>query len=228
MFLRIIRKIAREFEHAELFWSQEGEDVILRSLFLAEGWEGGFYVDVGAHHPKRFSNTYFFYQRGWRGLNIDANEDAIRLFDKFRPKDVNVCSGVGNVTGTDAMSAVKYYKFQEPAYNTFSQERYEQIKAQVPLRAVVEVPIRPLAELLAKHLPGGQRIHFMNIDVEGMDYEVLLSNDWSVYRPDYVLIEVWNKNKHDVYTGKEFIFLKENGYELAAMANNSFIFRTAK
>jgi hypothetical protein len=51
-------------------YSQEGEDMILNRIF--EFRNSGFYIDVGAHHPMRFSNTYFFYRKGWRGINIDA------------------------------------------------------------------------------------------------------------------------------------------------------------
>lgn len=51
-------------------WSQEGEDQVLRRIFEKQAF--GFYVDVGAHHPKRFLNTYVFYKSGWRGINIHA------------------------------------------------------------------------------------------------------------------------------------------------------------
>jgi hypothetical protein len=51
-------------------YSQEGEDMVLYRTF--ETVKEGFYVDVGAHHPDRFSNTYKFYKQGWRGINIDA------------------------------------------------------------------------------------------------------------------------------------------------------------
>ena len=67
-------------------YSQEGEDMILRRLF--EKQKTGFYVDVGAHHPKRFSNTFFFYKKGWSGINIDAMPNSMRLFDKIRPRDI--------------------------------------------------------------------------------------------------------------------------------------------
>jgi len=64
-------------------YSQEGEDMILRRIF--EDNETGFYVDVGAHHPARFSNTNYFYKRGWRGLNIDAMPGSMSKFKKYRP-----------------------------------------------------------------------------------------------------------------------------------------------
>ena len=88
--LQYIRQIReRWFDiYAKRSYSQEGEDMLL-DRFL-EDRSVGFYVDVGAHHPKRFSNTYRLYCRGWRGLNIDANPGSMTLFQKLRPRDINV------------------------------------------------------------------------------------------------------------------------------------------
>jgi hypothetical protein len=69
--------------HAIKSYSQEGEDMILRRIF--EGQEKGFYVDVGAHHPRRFSNTYYFYKLGWAGVNLEPNPDALIAFKADRP-----------------------------------------------------------------------------------------------------------------------------------------------
>ena len=64
--------------HENIYFSQEGEDVILRRIF--EDQKNGFYIDIGAHHPKRFSNTYYFYDRGWEGINIDATPGSMKFF----------------------------------------------------------------------------------------------------------------------------------------------------
>ena len=53
--------------------------------------DSGFYVDIGCHHPKRFSNTYLLYKKGWNGINIDANKLTISLFNIFRARDKNYC-----------------------------------------------------------------------------------------------------------------------------------------
>ena len=74
--------------HAGTYYSQEGEDILLSRIF-GEQTEG-FYVDVGAHHPRRFSNTCFFYKRGWRGINIDALPGSMKVFQKLRPHDINL------------------------------------------------------------------------------------------------------------------------------------------
>jgi hypothetical protein len=61
-------------------YSQEGEDLIASRLFPNQST--GFYVDIGAHHPTRFSNTYLLYTKGWRGINIDPLPGSKELFDK--------------------------------------------------------------------------------------------------------------------------------------------------
>jgi hypothetical protein len=73
-------------------YSQNGEDIILQSLFPRE--HTGFYVDVGAHHPYRISNTYLLHQQGWSGINIDPNPETIAFFNRARPKDININIGV--------------------------------------------------------------------------------------------------------------------------------------
>ena len=97
--------------YAQTYYSQFGEDIIISKLLKKSK---GVYVDVGAHHPKRYSNTYLLYKRGWRGVNIDANPHTIKLFTTARPRDTNVCVGVGASEGE-----LSYYAFSDPAVNTF-------------------------------------------------------------------------------------------------------------
>ena len=98
-------------------YSQEGEDMILRRLF--ENQTKGFYVDVGAHHPIRFSNTYFFYKKGWRGINIDAMPGSMKLFNKIRPRDINIEKAI-----SDKKEVLTYYVFNDPALNGFSKKLF--------------------------------------------------------------------------------------------------------
>mgnify|MGYP001334584774 CR=1 FL=1 len=74
----------------------------------------GFYIDVGAHHPKRFSNTYLFYKRGWSEINIDAMPGSMKIFDKQRPRDINIEKPVSN-----EKKIMDFYIFNEPALNSF-------------------------------------------------------------------------------------------------------------
>ena len=85
-------------------YSQEGEDMILQRLF--EKQKTGFYVDVGAHHPRRFSNTYFFYKKGWCGINIDAMPNSMKRFNRSRPRDINIEKAI-----SENEKILKYYGF---------------------------------------------------------------------------------------------------------------------
>lgn len=76
-----------------LCYSQEGEDLILETFF--DEVKNGFFVDIGAYDPIRFSNTYLFYLKGWTGINIDARPESMNDFDEIRPKDINLEIAIG-------------------------------------------------------------------------------------------------------------------------------------
>ena len=62
-----------KFDHPfSVSWSQAGEDLAL--LAVIRNQKPGFYLDIGAHHPTRFSVTRHLYQAGWTGVNVDANQ----------------------------------------------------------------------------------------------------------------------------------------------------------
>ncbi|MDO8863478.1 FkbM family methyltransferase [Haliea sp. E1-2-M8] len=204
-------------------WSQEGEDMVLRRIF--DNKEKGFYVDVGAHHPKRFSNTYLFYRRGWSGINVDAMPGSMDLFEKWRPRDINLEVGVAQMTGT-----LGYYVFNEPALNGFSaelsQER-DQGDSSYRIKEVINIKVQPLADILATHL-NDIEIDFLTVDVEGLDLEVLKSNDWSKYRPKYVLAEILNCDPERLNESPIGQFMQDIQYGFYAKQMNTLFFRDEK
>jgi len=90
-------------DYSNKYYSQFGEDAVLRVL-VNSGERPGFYVDVGAYHPKHLSNTYFFYKKGWRGINIDPNPRSIKLFNLLRPTDINLNVAIANGEGGGKIS----------------------------------------------------------------------------------------------------------------------------
>src|SRR5688500_1440642 len=107
------RSLRRDFRYASQSFSQEGEDLILRHIF--KGKREGFYVDVGAYHPMRFSNTYLFYSMGWRGINIDATPGSMSAFRAVRPRDTNLQLAI-----SDRNETLTLMMFDEPVLSTFS------------------------------------------------------------------------------------------------------------
>ncbi len=206
-------------EHASKSYSQEGEDMILRRIF--ENQPIGFFVDVGAHHPCRFSNTYFFYKRGWSGINIEPNPEAINAFQLTRPRDINLQLGV-----SDSPGQLTYYQFDEPALNTFDYEIAKSMLArtQYKLKTISEVTVKRLDAILGKHLTENTAIDFMSIDVEGFDFTVLRSNDWDLYRPKCVLVEMLKASLEDAMRGEIYQFMNNQKYVLFAKTYNTLIF----
>ena len=106
-FFNAILKIFFSKNQSRVYYSQFGEDIVLREI-LHKDIVDGFYVDVGCFHPKKFSNTYFLYKLGWKGINIDMEEDKVSLFNLVRPKDINILSAISDVN-----EDVKLYRFDK-------------------------------------------------------------------------------------------------------------------
>ena len=195
--------------------------MILRRLFKSRS--RGFYVDVGAHHPKRFSNTYYFYKAGWHGVNIDAMPGSMTAFRKMRPRDINLEAAIASEQG-----ALDYYVFNETALNSLSRKLTEsqlEKRHRRRIERVVELQTEKLAEVLNAHLPAGQRIDFLSVDAEGFDFEVLRSNDWTKYRPEVVLVEILGSSLADLLRHEITQFMREQGYTLYAKCVNTVFFR---
>ena len=201
-------------------YSQQGEDLILRILF--SHLERGFYVDVGAFAPKRFSNTYFFYKRGWRGINIDATPGAVSTFNRQRPRDINVEAAVAGDSRDMTL-----YMFNAQEVNTLSPGLAEQETKHSarPLLSSKTVRTRTLGEILDTHLPAGQDVDFLSVDVEGYDLEVLESNHWAKYLPKVVLCEdLALDNLEDAGKSPVCAFLRCKGYVLFSKCFHTLIF----
>lgn len=201
-------------------YSQEGEDLVLARILGELRITAGFFVDIGAHHPARFSNTYYFYRRGWHGINVDALPGTKKLFQRMRPRDITIECGVGSQKGV-----LKYFLFNEPALNTFSEQ--EAKKKNYPPYHIVDtrkIPVVTLKQILDERLPSNTQIDFMTIDAEGFDHEVVVSNDWNRYRPRVVLVELLNTAIQNLESNPTAQILMRHNYRVMAKTFNTFFF----
>ena len=85
------------FDYAfNVSWSQAGEDIGLISALHAI--KNGRYLDVGAHHPSRFSVTRKLNNLGWSGVNIDANPSLLKAFERLScPKSMTIVAGASHL-----------------------------------------------------------------------------------------------------------------------------------
>jgi FkbM family methyltransferase len=162
-------------------YAQNFEDVLLNRAF--RGKTDGFYVDVGAHHPVTASVTKHFYDKGWRGLNLEPGPTFPTLANE-RPRDVNLKLAVSGHDGE-----LGFFEHPEdPGTSTTRPELHPNLVSRVHERRLRVVPCRTLASILSEHAPGVP-IDFMNIDVEGSEEAVIRGADWVRFRPRIVLIE---------------------------------------
>lgn len=217
---RLLGRVHPSEEHSRLSYAQEGEDLVVSKELGNK--RSGFYVDIGAHHPFRFSNTYFLYRRGWHGICIDPLPGTKELFSKWRPRDLVVEVGV-----SAEVSTLDYHMFNEPALNTFDHElaRERDGLGEYRLTSVTKVEVLPLASLLNRYLPPDASIDLLSIDVEGLDLDVLKSNDWSKYRPSLIIAECLGPNLLDIPSDPVSALLSREGYEPFAKTGYSVLFR---
>ena len=159
-----------------------GEDIIIDNLL---GKKSGFYVDIGAHDPSRFSNSKRFYRKGWRGINIEPNPECIKKFNKSRPRDINLNVGIANKNGV-----LDFYIFEPESLSTFSKE-VSRSRQKYGYKLIKTTPIKvvKLDYILTKYCKN-KSIDFFSIDTEGLDLEVLRSNNWKRFRPKVICIEI--------------------------------------
>jgi FkbM family methyltransferase len=201
-------------------YSQEGEDIILKRFF--DGQADGFYVDVGAHHPKRFSNTYLFYREGWRGINIDAMPGSMEQFNNIRPRDINIEKPV-----SDKVETLTYYAFNEPALNSFSKEMSlsrDGLK-DYKIEFTKKITTTTLQKILDVYLPENKEIDFLSIDVEGLDMQVLRSINLQKHSPKMILIEILQTDYFDIINSEINKYLGMYCYSIYAKSGNTVFFR---
>lgn len=199
--------IRYESLHSTEINSQFGEELGLQIIFDRMGLNyKGFYVDVGAYHPFILSNTKWAYNRGWCGINIDANKENIALFDAFRPRDINLCCGVSDENGI-----LPFYSYTNDVCNSFDNT----LMRDLMLNKVTDVPVRGLNSILQEY--NIKHIDILDIDAEGFDERIIKSFDWNTYRPICVLVEVLSEKKSYFWESDIHRILTSYGYRFASL-----------
>ncbi len=164
-------------------YAQNFEDVMLwRAL---QHVKDGFYIDIGAAWPDFDSVTKAFYERGWSGVNVEPNPKLHKLYKKARPRDTTLRVAVSDQEGSLHMNFIG-----ETGLSTLDDAiAARHRKAGWTSRIRREVPVITLASLWEQHVPPRQAVHFLKVDVEGLEESVLRGNDWSKCRPWIVVVE---------------------------------------
>ena len=169
-------------------YAQNGEDIV---LWRALGHiSGGIYVDVGGWDPDLDSVTRLFYDRGWRGVDVEPIPEHAERFRERRPSNEVVQA----VITDDLVEEVVLHRFDSSGLSTVDDELAERHGLEGREHEDIIVPARRLDDVLASSSVVVDTIHFLKIDVEGAEEKVLRSVDLARWRPWVLVVEATEPN----------------------------------
>jgi FkbM family methyltransferase len=184
-----------------------GDDIAIELLFREvlgkAALKSGVYVDVGAFHPTKYSNTFRFYKRGWSGIVIDLEADKLRAFRWLRPRDTAVQAAVSDTPGT--------LTFHGDHFSPFTTSQADNAGA-LERATTFTVEARTLTDIIDGTKYRDSEIDLLDVDCEGMDLEVLRSLDFTRYRPKIVAVEIHAASIPEVQASGAHAFLIDQGY----------------
>ncbi|WP_407114515.1 FkbM family methyltransferase [Bradyrhizobium sp. LMG 9283] len=206
-------------------YAQAGEDVILEGILAARlcrsqrSWESVFYVEIGANHPISTSNTYLMYQRGGQGVLVEPNPELGALIRTVRPRDILVPSVVLPAPQASATlfigNAHELSSLDEAHIKSFGD--FDGLGG---VREHIKVSAVGINELLA---PYANKIDFLSIDCEGLDYHLVRAIDYERIKPAVIQCEP-SEHFHDGNTARIINLMESRAYRLAAMTDINVIF----
>lgn len=207
-------------------FSQSGEDLIVDHICqsLNIDYENFSYIDVGANHYKKNSNTYYFYKKGAKGILVEANPSLARMLEKERPRDKIVNVAIGPRSG----ETLDFYIFNAHTMSTISSENRDEIiekDARLHVKEVVKIQTLSLEDVLSQYTDTAPTM--LSIDIEGMDYMALQTLSFEQARPLIVIVEngeyspLVRCNEKDV---EIMTYMEKNGYKEYAYTGINSIF----
>jgi len=189
----------------ELSYTQNLEDYHLSLAFA--GQKTGCYIDVGGGHPIADNVSFWFYERGWRGIVVEPQPELAALYPRLRPRDVIVCGLVGREGGEIDFHFVDRLH----GFSTTIEQHAQRAKTFGIDYRTVRMSVTTLAQLCERHRIDA--IDFLKIDVEGAEADVLLGGDWRRHRPKVVVVEAVKPMSGEPAWQEWEPFLIAQGYE---------------
>ena len=195
-------------------YAQQGEDLFIFNYMKKKKIVNGTYVDLGAFHPIKYSNTCLLFNNGWSGLNIDLNQTAIDYFDIVRPKDNNICCAISN---KEEKIKVFINSIFSPI-NTINKKHAKKFNFASKNELSYTVKAKKFNSICKK------KFDFLDIDIEGSDFMVLKSINLKYFKPKLICIEILDIN----YLIKIKKYLIKLNYFFIKRKTSSFFFEHRK
>lgn len=197
-------------------YSQVGEDRIIEYFLNQLNITKPIYLDVGANHPVKGNNTYFFYTQGGHGVLVEPDPSLHSLIGKSRPNDKLITSGVALQEEEEADFYIYAKKYN--GWNTFSSEEVEVRKKNgIDIERKIKVPLVNINDIIENNFDNNS-LDILSIDVEGLDEEIIRSLNFEKYSPKVICIESIRFGESDRSQKENTIidFVKSKNYEVYA------------
>lgn len=202
-------------------YSQSGEDLIIKNIFGERGITKPTYIDIGAHDPHYLNNTALFYYSGCRGINIEPDPELFKRFLRSRKRDTNLNIGVAEKSGR-----LDLHIMSSPTLNTFSEkEAKNYVKKGYKVIGKKKIKVANINSVIKRYCKG-MAPSLLTVDIEGLDYDVLKTVNYSIFSPEVVCVETIGFTTDG--SGKKdtriFNLLQKNGYSIYADTKINTIF----
>lgn len=184
-------------------YAQNLEDVMLyRAL---KHVKKGFYIDIGAQDPVIESVTKSFYELGWNGINVDPMDEYYLKLKNDRPRDINLKLAVSLKNGSTS-----FYSFSDTGLSTMNEEYARKHAADNFKGKKIDVQTKKLDDICTEY--DVKEVHFLKIDVEGAEGDVIRSFSFDKVRPWILVIEATEPNSTTDISGSWHEAVLSHGY----------------
>lgn len=214
-------------KYSKKSYSLSNVDLVIERIFKNK--KNGVFVDVGCNHPIKYNNTYLLYKKGWRGINIDLDQESIEQFNKLRSGDDNIQT---LVTSFDDEEKELYFYHSRSAINTISKELAESRNKN--FKKIKKLKGKTLNSIIENSKFKGSKINFLSIDIENYEYEALKNFNFGKYDIDIIVteitdtniknLEVYNLSLENIVKTDLYKLLTNNNYKLINWINADLIF----
>mgnify|MGYP001236646664 CR=1 FL=1 len=214
-------------KYSKKSYSLSNVDLVIERIFKNK--KKGVFIDVGCNHPIKYNNTYLLYKKGWRGINIDLDQESIEQFNKLRSGDDNIQT---LVTSFDDEEKELYFYHSRSAINTISKELAESRNKN--FKKIKKLKGKTLNSIIENSKFKGSKINFLSIDIENYEYEALKNFNFGKYDIDIIVteitdtniknLEVYNLSLENIIKTDLYKLLTNNNYKLINWINADLIF----
>jgi FkbM family methyltransferase len=196
-------------------YSQAGEDLILELFFEARQIIDIRYLDIGCNHPVKFNNTFKLYENGHTGICVEPDPTVVKLIEKKRSRDLCLNVGLAGQTFGD----IPFFVMNNSVMNTFSEVEAKSMESNgiFQIEEVIRIPVIGISDFMTQYFSDSVPT-FVNIDVEGLDLEIISNFPFDRYRPSCFCIETVDFTLNASAKKREYIFevMELNNYKVFA------------